>query len=267
MVATALHFGAISSVIPLNNLARVSKEGRRGPSTIPPPSAGPLFRSGSRISRAPATAPIIRAAAEVQTTEDALMKASTAADVVREFYDGINRRDLAAVEPLISEDCVYEDLVFPRPFVGRKVKQKKGGLMPVVLASHQNMLIVEVGAGVDAPVPAAHPSLERLQVLVADRWLGHVGPMWKNQWRCSKRGGRKVGEWGKNILDSVMVSVFAWAYFLKTTTRSNDRVETFLFGFSLLSLSSSVASELYSSVDHGGRSVGSYLESGGMSNE
>ncbi|KAJ8478585.1 hypothetical protein OPV22_022312 [Ensete ventricosum] len=120
MVATALHFGAISSVIPLNNLARVSKEGRRGPSTIPPPSAGPLFRSGSRISRAPATAPIIRAAAEVQTTEDALMKASTAADVVREFYDGINRRDLAAVEPLISEDCVYEDLVFPRPFVGRK---------------------------------------------------------------------------------------------------------------------------------------------------
>ncbi|KAJ8478586.1 hypothetical protein OPV22_022313 [Ensete ventricosum] len=77
----------------------------------------------------------------------------------------------------------------------------------------------------------------------------------------------RKSEWAKNILDSVMVSVFAWAYFLKTTTRSNDRVETFLFGFSLLSLSSSVASELYSSVDHGGRSVGSYLESGGMSNE
>ena len=124
MVATALHFGAIPTLITVNNLARVSKEGRRGPSTTPPSSAGPLFRSGWRISRAPATAPIIRAAAEVQTTEDALVKVSTAADVVREFYDGINRRDLSAVEPLISEDCVYEDLVFPRPFVGRKVRQE-----------------------------------------------------------------------------------------------------------------------------------------------
>lgn len=45
--------------------------------------------------------------------------AATAADVVREFYDGVNRRDLAAVAPLIAEGCVYEDLVFPRPFVGR----------------------------------------------------------------------------------------------------------------------------------------------------
>lgn len=40
--------------------------------------------------------------------------------MVREFYDGVNRRDLAAVEPLIAEGCVYEDLVFPRPFVGRE---------------------------------------------------------------------------------------------------------------------------------------------------
>lgn len=45
---------------------------------------------------------------------------ATAADVVRQFYDGVNRRDLAAVEPLIAEGCVYEDLVFPRPFVGRE---------------------------------------------------------------------------------------------------------------------------------------------------
>jgi hypothetical protein len=45
---------------------------------------------------------------------------ATAADVVRAFYDGVNRRDLAAVEPLIAECCVYEDLVFPRPFVGRE---------------------------------------------------------------------------------------------------------------------------------------------------
>lgn len=49
------------------------------------------------------------------------MQVSAASDVVKEFYDGINRRDLAAVEGLIGEGCVYEDLVFSHPFVGRKV--------------------------------------------------------------------------------------------------------------------------------------------------
>nr|CAB3472630.1 unnamed protein product [Digitaria exilis] len=53
------------------------------------------------------------------TVAAAAAAATTAADVVREFYDGVNRRDLAAVGPLIAEGCVYEDLVFPRPFVGR----------------------------------------------------------------------------------------------------------------------------------------------------
>ncbi|XVE52856.1 hypothetical protein DITRI_Ditri02bG0157900 [Diplodiscus trichospermus] len=43
-----------------------------------------------------------------------------AAEIVRSFYEGINGRDLASVEPLIAEKCVYEDLIFPRPFVGRK---------------------------------------------------------------------------------------------------------------------------------------------------
>ncbi|KAG6719542.1 hypothetical protein I3842_03G010800 [Carya illinoinensis] len=44
----------------------------------------------------------------------------SAADVVRNFYTGINARDLASVEDLIADNCVYEDLIFPRPFVGRK---------------------------------------------------------------------------------------------------------------------------------------------------
>lgn len=39
---------------------------------------------------------------------------------MRKFYGGINVQDLASVEELIAEKCVYEDLVFPRPFVGRK---------------------------------------------------------------------------------------------------------------------------------------------------
>ncbi|XP_073006498.1 uncharacterized protein [Typha latifolia] len=61
-----------------------------------------------------------RVPASRSTTESKVLEASTASDVVREFYDGINRRDLGAVELLVGEDCVYEDLVFSRPFVGRK---------------------------------------------------------------------------------------------------------------------------------------------------
>lgn len=45
----------------------------------------------------------------------------SASSVVRKFYGGINSRDLDSVEQLIAENCVYEDLVFPQPFVGRKV--------------------------------------------------------------------------------------------------------------------------------------------------
>lgn len=44
----------------------------------------------------------------------------SAADVVRNFYAGINAHDLTSVEDLIAENCVYEDLIFPRPFFGRK---------------------------------------------------------------------------------------------------------------------------------------------------
>ncbi|KAL5559854.1 hypothetical protein UlMin_036065 [Ulmus minor] len=56
------------------------------------------------------TAPVASPATEVES----------AADVVRKFYDGINGRDLASVKDLIADNCVYEDLIFPRPFVGRK---------------------------------------------------------------------------------------------------------------------------------------------------
>jgi len=45
----------------------------------------------------------------------------SASTVVRNFYEGINAHDVDSVQYLISENCVYEDLVFPRPFVGRKV--------------------------------------------------------------------------------------------------------------------------------------------------
>ncbi|GAU14093.1 hypothetical protein TSUD_169180 [Trifolium subterraneum] len=44
----------------------------------------------------------------------------SASNVVRNFYDGINSHDVDSVQYLIAENCVYEDLVFPSPFVGRK---------------------------------------------------------------------------------------------------------------------------------------------------
>ncbi|XP_057450125.1 uncharacterized protein LOC130741291 [Lotus japonicus] len=44
----------------------------------------------------------------------------SAESVVRNFYGGVNVHDVDSVEYLIAEDCVYEDLVFSQPFVGRK---------------------------------------------------------------------------------------------------------------------------------------------------
>lgn len=45
----------------------------------------------------------------------------SASAVVRNFYGGINAHDVDSVQYLIADNCVYEDLVFPQPFVGRKV--------------------------------------------------------------------------------------------------------------------------------------------------
>ncbi|KAH9322360.1 hypothetical protein KI387_016999, partial [Taxus chinensis] len=44
----------------------------------------------------------------------------SAAKIVREFYARINRHEVESVGDLIAENCVYEYLVFPQPFVGRK---------------------------------------------------------------------------------------------------------------------------------------------------
>ncbi|XP_057954176.1 uncharacterized protein LOC131148485 isoform X2 [Malania oleifera] len=52
--------------------------------------------------------------------ESSPVSGDSASDVVRKFYGRINAHDLASVEDLIAENCVYEDLLFPRPFVGRK---------------------------------------------------------------------------------------------------------------------------------------------------
>ncbi|XP_010535001.1 PREDICTED: uncharacterized protein LOC104810399 isoform X2 [Tarenaya hassleriana] len=44
---------------------------------------------------------------------------TASSEVVRSFYSGINCHDLSSVRDLIAHNCVYEDLVFPDPFVGR----------------------------------------------------------------------------------------------------------------------------------------------------
>ncbi|XP_022717834.1 uncharacterized protein LOC111276357 [Durio zibethinus] len=42
-------------------------------------------------------------------------------EVIKSFYAGINTHDLASLELLVAENCVYEDLImFSRPIVGRK---------------------------------------------------------------------------------------------------------------------------------------------------
>lgn len=87
------------------------------------PDSRPFFSCSPRRSKTLIRAPTSRSAAETSSPAAAAtaQQGSTASDVVREFYDRINRRDLDGLEVLIGEDCVYEDLVFSRPFVGRKV--------------------------------------------------------------------------------------------------------------------------------------------------
>ncbi|EOA35696.1 hypothetical protein CARUB_v10020924mg [Capsella rubella] len=45
---------------------------------------------------------------------------TSASEVVSSFYAAINVHDLSSVTDLIAQNCVYEDLVFSSPFVGRK---------------------------------------------------------------------------------------------------------------------------------------------------
>lgn len=90
-----LHLGAVGAAAPARRHTPMD------PLRFPP--TGRRGRATALVAAAAATA-----------------KGSAAAEVVREFYEGVNRRDLAAVAPLIAEGCVYEDLVFPRPMVGRE---------------------------------------------------------------------------------------------------------------------------------------------------
>lgn len=62
----------------------------------------------------------VKVASEPTATVSPLSAVDSASEIVREFYSGINGRDLTKVVDLIAESCVYEDLIFSQPFVGRK---------------------------------------------------------------------------------------------------------------------------------------------------
>ncbi|XP_023518145.1 uncharacterized protein LOC111781680 isoform X2 [Cucurbita pepo subsp. pepo] len=90
--------------------------------SAPPP---PLLISQSfTLTRTPRTTLCfpLRASSSSSSSNNPVDTLQSASDVVRGFYDGVNRHDLASVEDLIAENCVYEDLIFSRPFVGRKVR-------------------------------------------------------------------------------------------------------------------------------------------------
>lgn len=72
---------------------------------------------------------VVEAPAATTSSSSAAVE-SPSLEVVRNFYGGINGHDLASVEDLIAHDCVYEDLIFSRPFVGRKVSLS-GILLPL----------------------------------------------------------------------------------------------------------------------------------------
>uniref|UniRef100_A0A5B7BAK5 SnoaL-like domain-containing protein n=1 Tax=Davidia involucrata TaxID=16924 RepID=A0A5B7BAK5_DAVIN len=77
-----------------------------------------LTRVSSSDNRTVVTAPSTMTLANDESLS--VSSVESASHVVRNFYGGINGHDLASVEELIDENCVYEDLIFPRPFVGRK---------------------------------------------------------------------------------------------------------------------------------------------------
>lgn len=74
------------------------------PSALPDSARGPV--SGTRTS-----------------SDSSPALSSSARDTVLAFYDAINRRDIDGAASCIGENCRYEDLIYPEPFVGQEVVQ------------------------------------------------------------------------------------------------------------------------------------------------
>ncbi|KAF8025477.1 hypothetical protein BT93_F2347 [Corymbia citriodora subsp. variegata] len=114
---------AAAAATPLSPSRIASAANRRAvPSISLRPANGRAPRRGVSSSSSSSAA----AAASISDNRTAVVASppeveqDSAAEVVRRFYGGINNQDLSAVEGLVADKCVYEDLIFPRPFVGRE---------------------------------------------------------------------------------------------------------------------------------------------------
>ena len=116
----------LSSSLPLLKVTKISLPESFDATSCSPfalPSVNPKLRRRKRVtlSKSSENPSSITAASPSATDVDEDSSVDSAPDVVRGFYGGINAHDLYSVNDLIAEKCVYEDLVFARPFVGRMV--------------------------------------------------------------------------------------------------------------------------------------------------
>lgn len=70
---------------------------------------------------------------EGRQTADAESDPGDARAVVEAFYGAINRRDLESALTFISDDCVYEDLIYPQPFTGKQASTESTCARPLSL--------------------------------------------------------------------------------------------------------------------------------------
>ncbi|KAL0801550.1 hypothetical protein Bca101_056726 [Brassica carinata] len=105
------------------------------PSLVPPHPLPPFFfvprntvanptittRTRHQLSASSCLAAKAATSSPSETASDVVLETTPtpAFEVVSSFYAAINVHDLSSVTDLIAQDCVYEDLVFSSPFVGR----------------------------------------------------------------------------------------------------------------------------------------------------
>ncbi|OMO65837.1 hypothetical protein CCACVL1_21378 [Corchorus capsularis] len=97
-----------------------------------PPTGHNFIKVSSSSSSAysPLTSQNGSTAIIVPSSSTAATQSQNAVEVVRSFYARINDHDLASLKPLIAENCVYEDLMFSHPFVGRQNGKGGNSILP-----------------------------------------------------------------------------------------------------------------------------------------
>ena len=68
-----------------------------------------------------------------ENCQESVHHSPTASDVVIAFYDAINARDVDRAMRHIADDCVYEDMIYSRPFEGGEVGKGHGRFRGVYL--------------------------------------------------------------------------------------------------------------------------------------